>query len=52
MNQQTFTKAIINGYSVKVPPINLLNVSTIYYLFSLYPYLVKSKKEINDENRT
>ena len=36
-----FSKSVVSDRTVTVPPINLMNVDTVGYLFGMFPYLIK-----------
>lgn len=42
IGKTVFSKSVSEDITIKVPPINLMNVDLVNYLFWNYPYLIKT----------
>ena len=47
-----FSKSVVSDRTVTVPPINLMNVDTVSYLFGMFPYLIKINKNYEQEYKS
>ena len=41
--QRVKAQAVAKRGAVSVPPINLMNIESVRYLFGFYPFLIKSE---------
>lgn len=47
-----FSTSVVADRTVTVPPINLMNVDTVGYLFGVFPYLIKTEQTHGQEPKS